>query len=143
MEKPVNQRKGSTLFKVALIVVGLGIISSVVQQRSTPSKSAAELEREKALDSADHKRRAAAFATAKVLRDLMRDPDSFVIESVSVNEDATLTCTEYRSRNGFGGMNREFVVIVNGKPSFKDATLWNKRCTKPLYDLTTVAKTAN
>jgi hypothetical protein len=56
-----------------------------------------------------------------LLRDQMRDPDSFVIEKVFTmtnQKGVDITCFEYRSRNGFGGMNRESALYTEykGKP---------------------------
>lgn len=132
-----------TVAKVLIIVLGLAFIGILTQERLKPQKSAAEIEKERAAAETDRKRQAAAYAAAKVLRQAMRDPDSFVIESASVSEDASLVCVEYRSRNGFGGMNREFAVFNNGKPFLKDAVAWNKRCTRPLFDQTAAAKKAD
>lgn len=64
----------------------------------------------------------------------MRDPSSFALESARSNEDATVICLEYRARNGFGGMNKEFIVGTTKKVS-QDAVAWNKHCTKPLIDM--------
>lgn len=49
-----------------------------------------------------------AVRGAKTLRNMMRDPDSFVLESASLvlGKNGYDVCYEYRSRNGYGGMNR-------------------------------------
>ncbi len=73
-------------------------------------------------------------AAGKLVKSTMRDPDSLVWETISANEDASIMCFEYRAKNGFGGMNREFVVITN-KGASQKPDAWNKNCTKPLYDL--------
>ncbi len=64
---------------------------------------------------------AQAVRGSAVLHDQMRDPDSFVIEKVFTmtnQKGVDITCFEYRSRNGFGGMNRESALYTEykGKP---------------------------
>ena len=64
---------------------------------------------------------AQAVRGSLVLRDQMRDPDSFVIEKVFTmtnKKGVAITCFEYRSRNGYGGMNRESALYTEykGKP---------------------------
>jgi hypothetical protein len=53
---------------------------------------------------------AQALRGAVLLRDRMRDPDSFKIERALTRTEKNgieVTCFEYRSRNGYGGMTRE------------------------------------
>lgn len=53
---------------------------------------------------------AQALRGAVLLRDRMRDPDSFKIERALTRTEKSgveETCFEYRSRNGYGGMTRE------------------------------------
>lgn len=69
------------------------------------------------------------------LREAMRDPDSFKISSVFVNEDATAVCVDYRARNGFGGMNQEFIVWKNNK-TYQSADVWNKNCVHNVFNMT-------
>jgi hypothetical protein len=64
---------------------------------------------------------AQAVRGSVLLRDQMRDPDSFVIEKVFTmtnKKGVEITCFEYRSRNGFGGMNRDTALYTEykGKP---------------------------
>ena len=70
-----------------------------------------------------------AFSTtvAKTLKASMLDPESFVIETFSINESNTLACIEYRSKNGFGGFSRDHASVSNGKSSTSAAN-WNKLC---------------
>lgn len=81
----------------------------------------------------EHAFQATARAAATI-KSAMRDPDSLVWESIHTNDDATVMCFEYRARNGFGGMNREFAVIAQGRMSQKPAA-WNKHCVKPLINM--------
>lgn len=80
-------------------------------------------------------RQTLAVMFAKTIKDSMRDPQSFSVEGMRINDDATLACIKYRAKNGFGGVNLEFAVYSNGKVS-QDSGLWNAKCTKPLHDLT-------
>lgn len=52
-----------------------------------------------------------AIEGAKLLKEAMRNPDSFTIKSALVM-DSGAVCYEYRSQNGFGGMNREQAVLT-------------------------------
>jgi hypothetical protein len=61
---------------------------------------------------------AQAVRGSVLLRNQMRNPDSFVIERVFTlknKKGAEITCFEYRSRNGFGGMDR-VTALYTGKP---------------------------
>jgi hypothetical protein len=64
---------------------------------------------------------AQAVRGSVLLRDQMRDPDSFVIEKVFTmtnKKGVDITCFEYRSKNGYGGMSRESALYTEykGKP---------------------------
>ena len=54
--------------------------------------------------------------------------DGYVWEDIYANTDASVICLSYRAQNGFGGMNREHISFVNGKPS-RSTSVWNKKCT--------------
>jgi hypothetical protein len=66
-----------------------------------------------------------------LLKKAMRNPDSFKVSSALVMETDT-ACYEYRSQNGFGGMDVGRAVLT--KNAFKTnensgfTTLWNKEC---------------
>lgn len=92
----------------------------------TPSQLADEAKKERAFQ------RTAALAGA--LKRSLRDPDSLVWESIHANADASVACFAYRAKNGFGGMNREFVVYADGKASQKPAD-WNRKCQTGLTDM--------
>lgn len=98
-----------------------------------------ETPEQKAEKAAADTRYIVAAATSNLLRDTMRDPDSLKFEVLRVNEDATVVCMEYRARNGFGGLNRELMVVTKDRSS-QDPSDWNKRCTKPMYDMMSAAK---
>ncbi|MFL9911877.1 hypothetical protein [Paraburkholderia sp. RL17-337-BIB-A] len=46
------------------------------------------------------------------LKNGMRDPDSFVLEDAIVTDATGAMCFNYRSRNGFGGMNRGAAFVI-------------------------------
>ena len=68
---------------------------------------------------------------------MLRDPESVIWESIRSNDDASVICIEYRARNGFGGMAKEFAVYAKNNVS-QEAKSWNKYCTKPLTDMSHV-----
>lgn len=102
---------------------------------SKPPPTPAELAAREKADKAFQARLLMARALAAVLKQSARDPDSLVIESMSANDDGTVVCSEYRARNGFGGMNRGYAMALNGKVTLDNAGLWNKHCTKPLFSV--------
>jgi len=80
--------------------------------------------------------RAAQFLPT--VRDMQRDPDSFVLVSQSTGRNGYL-CMEYRSHNGFSGVNQGSALLTpknkvliyddsmqTGAPGF--VGLWNKNC---------------
>jgi hypothetical protein len=78
----------------------------------------------------------------KQIREAMRDPDSFQLSKALVMLDGS-GCIDYRSRNGFGGMNAgRAVVAPDGRIRIEEQgdaflALWNKECSgKPGRDLT-------
>jgi len=86
-----------------------------------------------------------AVAGALMLRDRMRNPESFVVESALVIDGSETLCYQYRAQNGFGGMGREIAVIAvkSNKVAYGSnnqvRTLWNKECAnKPNESIETV-----
>lgn len=73
-------------------------------------------------------------AAGKLVKAAMREPDSLVWETILANDDASVMCFEYRAKNGFGGMNKEYVVITDKATSQKPEA-WNKHCLRDMYDL--------
>ncbi|KAA0230145.1 hypothetical protein EDM76_11570 [bacterium] len=75
-----------------------------------------------------------AIMAATIKRNL-REPESVQWETIMANDDGSVMCFDYRARNGFGGMTREYISFANGKVS-KEAAHWNKHCAnKPLNNL--------
>lgn len=74
-----------------------------------------------------------AWSRVSAVKSLMRDPESFALESVHVTH-ADIVCIEYRARNGFGGMNRESVIVDGVQPyqstddDGKFRRKWNELC---------------
>lgn len=140
--------KKATLF-TWLVVAGLAVWSyqsatspekanaspvASVMPLTKEAKTAKDLAETKEL--ADQKARftlASDFTEAVTRR--MRDPGSFVVESLLTNHTGTIACMQYRSKNGFGGMNRESAILVDNNA--KDATKasWRKYCTDGMSDI--------
>jgi|DEB19_MinimDraft_2_1074335.scaffolds.fasta_scaffold95474_1 hypothetical protein len=74
-----------------------------------------------------------ARATAESIRTISRDPDSVKIEKMLITPDGSTKCVQYQAKNGFGGTNREFVVIFKGGVS-KDLSEWASFCPGSLTD---------
>jgi len=123
----------STTFKVIFGLLALLIVISMATT-GTPSQQVAKSPETKAKDERETRRYVMAKVIAAKLKESMRDPDSMVIESMRIDEGSTLACGEYRAKNGFGGVNREFIVVLNDRTSKKPAE-WNKHCTKTLPDM--------
>lgn len=116
----------------------IGLLVSVMLVGCQPNRPQTEAEKE-------HERTfQLAVAGAAVIRDAQRDPDSFQVESAYVVKDTDALCYEYRSRNGFGGMNRARAVIdikgdkiiTDEAPGFRKA--WNKECANKEGETVTV-----
>jgi hypothetical protein len=56
-----------------------------------------------------------AWTRVAALKSSMRDPQTFALESVHVTR-ADVVCIEYNARNGFGGTNRESMVVDGTQP---------------------------
>lgn len=139
--KTPKKSKGTsrlTLFVAGLFLIGVAAaIVNPKEQLSEADKQTAD--KSKAEDFARFK---FASVTAKFLKGSMRDPESFVVESMLINQEANVACVEYRSKNGFGGMNRESALVIPGVISRKPEE-WNKKCAgKSLIDFTKEALSA-
>lgn len=75
-----------------------------------------------------------AMAGATALKKAMRDPESFKLESALQIESTGAVCYEYRSKNGFGGVNVGQAVLSADAKNFKTdeeggfTPLWDKEC---------------
>lgn len=120
----------------SLIVGGAifsGVTASKKEEIAQANKSPQQIAAEKAKKDADLHRYAVAVAAAKSIKGAMRDPDSLKFDSMRVSEDGKTVCAEYRAKNGFGGMNKEFVTFVKDI-GHRDAATWNKNCRGAMTD---------
>lgn len=134
---------GLVIFVVAAMVIGnwqqrqKEREGEAIKSAMTPEQRAAA-DRAAAAEAAQKTRKEAGFrkvvAALLAIRDANRNPSSVTWDSIRANDDASLICIEYRGQNGFGGMNKEFVVFVKDAPSQKVA-MWNKHCLQPLSDV--------
>lgn len=84
---------------------------------------------------------------AWAIRKAMRNPDSFMVDSVSYNQKTASICYKYRAQNGFGGMNTEHTILENSgtfiyESNSKFSTIWAKECNSPKSEVFS-AKTIN
>lgn len=116
---------------VSSIILGGGVVLSEWAQRSvTPEQRAAQAAIEKAQNPLAY----AKYAAIEQLRQTMRDPDSLVVESAGVTEDATTVCIRYRARNVFGGYDEAIAIDTGGRIA-SDVPTWKKLCLQRLYDV--------
>lgn len=102
-------------------------------ERGEARKVQEAIERQRIANLPETKRLMTTIATAKVIKSRLRDPESVVWEEILANTDASVVCIQYRAKNGFGGMSREYYVSARGKVSTDSAAV-NKHC-KNLYDM--------
>jgi hypothetical protein len=111
---------------MALMALGYFIeqVGTVTKPTPSPAEQAAKQKEQAAL--------VVAAEGAKRLRDAMRNPDSFKLAQVLIMNDQAV-CYDFRSQNGFGGMNLGHAVLspsgqlrTNEMSGFY--TLWNKEC---------------
>jgi hypothetical protein len=110
-----------------LAFVGVAVVSGIVQSQSpkvyTPEQYAAA------------ERAALARTISSMVKKEAKDPDSVKFVSFKVDEAAKVACAEYRGKNSFGAVVKEYLVFVNGVGRPNHAATWDKHCTKtPLYD---------
>lgn len=82
------------------------------------------------------KRASSAYQSLQVVKSSLNDPDSLRINSIGVNEIATIVCVDYRAKNAYGGYIRGTATFIKGKAS-QSAEVWNANCTgtgKGFYD---------
>lgn len=136
--RPFGEAPAKTKLSSIIIagVVGLFILAGIVKSNDATQKENA---RRAALSPADRAaedeakrlesvRADAVYVARRALKASLRDPDSLELGSVRANRDGTLVCMEYRARNGFGGLNKEILVVRSGTAS-QELRDWNKHCT--------------
>lgn len=128
------------IFMAAVIFGDNGNSDDTADKDTTPAKTAPTKTPEQiAAEAQKENRFQITVMAATVVKNSMRDPDSLVWENILANDEATVICMEYRARNGFGGMNREFVVMTQDK-TYQTVAAWNKHCTKSMNDMTYVKR---
>lgn len=127
---------GRVILGLIAVSVGISVFSSggndkPEEKPALPVKTPEQI----ASEAAEKSRSQRAIFVVTALRHGLRDPDSVKWESVSVSDDASVVCVEYRAKNGFGGVNFEQTVYTKGKFSTA-AKPWNRHCAgKQLNDL--------
>jgi predicted nucleic acid-binding Zn-ribbon protein len=124
--------------KLVFVAVGVCVVAGIVAQQQADEARAARSPEQVRADDQAVARLALARVAVKTVKQNLRNPDSVKWESVRINQVGDVACLEYRAQNGFGGMSKEFVVFVSGTAS-QSEEVWNKRCTKGLFDLTSMA----
>lgn len=91
------------------------------------NKPAEQVSRESKEKDAEVRRFAAATVAEEAVKRAVRDPDSVRFNQMRVNADGSIVCAEFRAKNGFGGMEIERLVWVNGNPLRGDQA-WLDNC---------------
>jgi hypothetical protein len=124
------------LWAISLVSIA-GIIGywslAIAPDIPAPPLSAAEQEARK-ISEIQSKRTGQAMETIAELRRHLRNPDSLVLESARANTNGSIVYITYRAQNGFGGMNKEFVLSTTTRVS-QDPADWKKHCSRPMLDI--------
>jgi hypothetical protein len=93
-------------------------------------------------ESADaHARHNVAYASVAALKARLAFPKTFKADTVRVT-DAGATCIQYRARDGFGTLDQEQAVVVDGsvtqsgKRDGRFRLAWDRQCLGQSYDVT-------
>lgn len=125
----------SRLQIIFVLILGAWIYSAANRPSTPTPQVTAKTPEQIAAKAAEDRAFQRTARIAAGIKASLREPGSVVWESIHANEDASIICLDYRARNGFGGMAREFVVFANGKAS-KKVNDWNRRCVdKGLADM--------
>lgn len=117
-------------FGIAFVVSLAGVGKNQPAKPVSPEEQAADAQKEM--------RFTKTAIAAAALKKSLRNPESIQWSSILANDDASTICLEYRAQNGFGGMNQEFALFHDGKPSQKPED-WNRHCAKKeLWDMKSV-----
>lgn len=120
----------ASVFGIVFIGALGGVGKNQPQKPLSPEEQAAKAQKEA--------RFTKTAIAASALKKSLRNPDSLQWDKILANDDASTICLEYRAQNGFGGMNQEFALFRNGKPSQKPED-WNRHCAnKELWDMKSV-----
>jgi DNA-directed RNA polymerase subunit RPC12/RpoP len=134
----------SLVKKLGILAAVLFVWSVVRQASQDEERRAARTPEQVAADKKEAAQEVARSSAVQIavdqLRKSVRDPDSLVIESARASADPVLVCIEYRAKNGFGGMSKEFVVFTEKKTYPNNGDAWNKQCRKAMRDYTSIFK---
>lgn len=120
----------ATAAKVAAIAAEVAAIEASRKEQVR----VAEVREQSAIKAKENNRSAMAVLAVRAIKQNLRNPDSVKWGDVLANDDGSAVCIEYRAQNGYGGMNNEHVVFINGG-LHRDGAAWNKHCAnKKLYD---------
>lgn len=124
-------RKTSLGTKLVAGLLGIGVLGAVIgnSSKTPPAPRPPEDPKAVAARQAEDARMSLAIEVGKAVKAQLRDPDSLKFRALGVNEDATVACGQYQAKNGFGGMNQQAVIVVNGKAVAFSESEWKKRCT--------------
>jgi hypothetical protein len=123
------------------LAVGVFLVIVFVSSAKPPETQ----EQREARFGKEHEERKVANLTLAA-RKVQRNPASFAVEDAYIGKDGA-ACIVYRSQNGFGGMNRGYVVqvgdasetaVMDHERGFTKA--WNKVCLMGARDLTRYAQ---
>lgn len=135
----VKPRRTSRVTMAIAVLLGGGFLISVFSLGSSAPLPPVAIQAPDPEKEAVAHRYSVAMAAAASLKQAVRDPESLRFDSMRVSNDGSVICTEYRARNGFGGMNKSIAVFVNGTGGI-GIERWNKHCTKALNDLVTLVQ---
>jgi hypothetical protein len=135
---------GIFLFSLCVMLLLIGLRKPAPEP---PPKTEAEIQEEDILkqwkeQERDQERKIAILTLAA--RKVQRNPTSFQIIEAYIGDDLEAACIVYRSQNGFGGMNRGYVVqaseilLMDHERGFTKA--WNGNCLTRTRDLTHYAQ---
>lgn len=100
MVGPESMAKLRVLSLIASYLLSLGLIFACTRESKVRTREDAQLQ--------------LITAAALTLKQNMRNPDSFVLESALLMSGKGSVCYTYRAQNGFGGMDRGRAVLIGG-----------------------------
>lgn len=154
-KKPYSKTSLRILYGILILVFVVGPIYRGVQymlkspeqialeekqkQEAAVQRAAQKVAEEKAA-TLQLNREKAGTLTALAIRNTSRNPNSVIWDSITVNDDYSVVCVELRAENGFGGINRESIVGIDGK-IISGSKAWNKYCAgKTMHDVTSKSR---
>ena len=135
-----KQNKGEfrkTLGWIIVVIIAFGVAGRMLEDSPKDVKKPIDQKAEQ-----EKNNRALRGLIAKKelanIKEALNDPSSLSVNWIGANEKGTVICFDYRAKNGFGGLVKNYTVFINGQPS-TDAGVWNSNCSnKKLYDITFV-----